>query len=80
VTIRTGGELMVSCIPNEAVEDKIALSDRFGLWLSFYPLLRNISSMWCVTGSECMPRRQVCAGSGMTTEKCAPLGAGAVTM
>ncbi|WP_045158415.1 ATP-binding protein [Stutzerimonas stutzeri] len=24
--------------PNEAVEDKIALSDRFGLWLSFYPL------------------------------------------
>lgn len=28
-----GGELH----PNEAVEDKIALSDRFGLWLSFYP-------------------------------------------
>jgi predicted AAA+ superfamily ATPase len=27
------GELL----PNEAVEDKIALSDRFGLWLSFYP-------------------------------------------
>ncbi|WP_277374888.1 ATP-binding protein [Pseudomonas sp. AA-38] len=23
--------------PSEAVEDKIALSDRFGLWLSFYP-------------------------------------------
>ena len=23
--------------PNEAVEDKIALSDRFGLWMSFYP-------------------------------------------
>lgn len=23
--------------PNESVEDKIALSDRFGLWLSFYP-------------------------------------------
>jgi len=23
--------------PNETVEDKIALSDRFGLWLSFYP-------------------------------------------
>ena len=23
--------------PKEAVEDKIALSDRFGLWLSFYP-------------------------------------------
>lgn len=23
--------------PGEAVEDKIALSDRFGLWLSFYP-------------------------------------------
>ncbi|WXL24110.1 ATP-binding protein [Ectopseudomonas mendocina] len=23
--------------PNEAVEDKIALSDRFGLWVSFYP-------------------------------------------
>ena len=23
--------------PNEAVEDKITLSDRFGLWLSFYP-------------------------------------------
>lgn len=23
--------------PSEAIEDKIALSDRFGLWLSFYP-------------------------------------------
>lgn len=23
--------------PSEAVEDKVALSDRFGLWLSFYP-------------------------------------------
>lgn len=30
---RVEGELH----PNEAVEDKIALSDRFGLWLSFYP-------------------------------------------
>lgn len=30
---RVDGELH----PNEAVEDKIALSDRFGLWLSFYP-------------------------------------------
>ena len=28
-----GGELH----PSEAVEDKISLSDRFGLWLSFYP-------------------------------------------
>ncbi|OIQ64055.1 hypothetical protein GALL_543990 [mine drainage metagenome] len=23
--------------PNEAVEEKISLSERFGLWLSFYP-------------------------------------------
>lgn len=30
---RVNGELH----PSEAVEDKIALSDRFGLWLSFYP-------------------------------------------
>lgn len=30
---RIDGELH----PSEAVEDKIALSDRFGLWLSFYP-------------------------------------------
>lgn len=30
---RVEGELH----PSEAVEDKIALSDRFGLWLSFYP-------------------------------------------
>lgn len=30
---RVDGELH----PSEAVEDKIALSDRFGLWLSFYP-------------------------------------------
>src|SRR5690606_13635505 len=30
---RVAGELH----PSEAVEDKIALSDRFGLWLSFYP-------------------------------------------
>ena len=29
---RDNGELH----PGEAVEDKIALSDRFGLWLSFY--------------------------------------------
>ncbi|MBT8764911.1 ATP-binding protein [Metapseudomonas boanensis] len=27
--------------PNEAVEDKIALSDRFGLWLSFYPFTQE---------------------------------------
>lgn len=27
--------------PNEAVEDKIALSDRFGLWLSFYPFAQD---------------------------------------
>ncbi|MEE4811498.1 ATP-binding protein [Pseudomonas alliivorans] len=27
--------------PSEAVEDKIALSDRFGLWLSFYPFTKD---------------------------------------
>ncbi|WP_421684305.1 ATP-binding protein [Stutzerimonas urumqiensis] len=27
--------------PNEAVEDKIALSDRFGLWVSFYPFSQD---------------------------------------
>jgi len=27
--------------PTEAVEDKIALSDRFGLWLSFYPFTQD---------------------------------------
>lgn len=27
--------------PNEAVENKIALSDRFGLWLSFYPFTQE---------------------------------------
>lgn len=34
---RVEGELH----PNEAVEDKIALSDRFGLWLSFYPFTQE---------------------------------------
>lgn len=34
---RVDGELH----PNEAVEDKIALSDRFGLWLSFYPFTQS---------------------------------------
>lgn len=34
---RVDGELH----PNEAVEDKIALSDRFGLWLSFYPFTQD---------------------------------------
>lgn len=34
---RVEGELH----PNEAVEDKIALSDRFGLWLSFYPFTQD---------------------------------------
>lgn len=34
---RVEGELH----PNEAVEDKIALSDRFGLWLSFYPFTQT---------------------------------------
>ena len=24
--------------PQEAIEEKISLSDRFGLWLSFYPM------------------------------------------
>ncbi|UTW08329.1 ATP-binding protein [Pseudomonas benzenivorans] len=27
--------------PSEAIEDKIALSDRFGLWLSFYPFTQE---------------------------------------
>ncbi|MFC3608913.1 ATP-binding protein [Stutzerimonas tarimensis] len=34
---RIDGELH----PSEAVEDKIALSDRFGLWLSFYPFSQD---------------------------------------
>ena len=34
---RVDGELH----PNEAVKDKIALSDRFGLWLSFYPFTQE---------------------------------------
>lgn len=28
--------------PSEAIEDKISLSDRFGLWLSFYPMSQEI--------------------------------------
>lgn len=28
--------------PSEAIEDKISLSDRFGLWLSFYPMSQDI--------------------------------------
>ena len=43
---RVDGELH----PNEAVEDKIALSDRFGLWLSFYPFTQehflNVVEHW----------------------------------
>ena len=27
--------------PKEAVEEKVSLSDRFGLWLSFYPFDQN---------------------------------------
>ena len=34
---RVEGELH----PSEAVEDKIALSDRFGLWISFYPFSQD---------------------------------------
>ncbi|MCM5532009.1 DUF815 domain-containing protein, partial [Acinetobacter pittii] len=26
----------------EAIEEKISLSDRFGLWLSFYPMDQNL--------------------------------------
>ncbi|MCQ2991809.1 ATP-binding protein [Pseudomonas tremae] len=36
--------------PSEAIEDKIALSDRFGLWLSFYPFTQehylNVVEHW----------------------------------
>ena len=28
--------------PQEAIEEKISLSDRFGLWLSFYPMDQNV--------------------------------------
>lgn len=28
--------------PQEAIEEKISLSDRFGLWLSFYPMDQNL--------------------------------------
>src|SRR5690606_12967471 len=34
---RVDGELH----PSEAVEDRISLSDRFGLWLSFYPFTQD---------------------------------------
>ncbi|WP_027597709.1 ATP-binding protein [Pseudomonas sp. MOIL14HWK12:I2] len=37
--------------PSEAAEDKIALSDRFGLWLSFYPFTQDhylaVMRHWC---------------------------------
>ena len=46
---RVDGELH----PSEAVEDKIALSDRFGLWLSFYPFTQdhylNVVEHWIDT-------------------------------
>ena len=29
-------------LPQEAIEEKISLSDRFGLWLSFYPIDQNL--------------------------------------
>lgn len=39
--------------PSEAAEDKIALSDRFGLWLSFYPFTQDhylaVVRHWCAT-------------------------------
>ncbi|WP_295518476.1 ATP-binding protein [uncultured Pseudomonas sp.] len=39
--------------PSEAAEDKIALSDRFGLWLSFYPFTQDhylaVVRHWCTT-------------------------------
>ncbi|MBL8474270.1 MAG: ATP-binding protein [Rhodocyclaceae bacterium] len=36
-TRHVGGEIH----PGEAVEEKVSLSDRFGLWLSFYPFDQN---------------------------------------
>ena len=46
------GELHVG----EAVEDRIALSDRFGLWLSFYPFSQeqylNVVRQWITTLAE----------------------------
>ncbi|MCY1453692.1 hypothetical protein D9M71_707020 [compost metagenome] len=39
--------------PSEAVEDKVALSDRFGLWLSFYPFTQpeylQVAQHWVAT-------------------------------
>ena len=29
------------CIPGEVVEEKISLSERFGLWVSFYPFTQD---------------------------------------
>lgn len=57
---RVDGELH----PSEAVEDKIALSDRFGLWLSFYPSASRSTWPWCSTGSRHWPRPAGCAGRG----------------
>lgn len=39
----TGGEIGArgEIHPKEAVEEKVSLSDRFGLWLSFYPFSQN---------------------------------------
>ena len=32
---------MTKSIPGEAVEEKISLSERFGLWISFYPFSQD---------------------------------------
>jgi Predicted ATPase (AAA+ superfamily) len=33
--------------PGESTEEKISLSERFGLWLSFHPFNQRSSSKWC---------------------------------
>jgi hypothetical protein len=75
---RVDGELH----PSEAVEDKIALSDRFGLWLSFYPFTQehflNVVEHWIGQ----LAARPACSGnatSNWTFSPCAgPPGAAIV--
>ncbi len=59
--------------PDEAVEDKIALSDRFGLWISFYPFTQDhflaVVRHWIDQPGRARPG---CSGAGATSWRCSP--------
>ena len=69
--------------PGETVEEKISLSERFGLWVSFYPFDQDeyleIVAHWLTTFSCCEKGNRAVAGKRRCSGRCSAARAAAAS-